>query len=200
MKMTSKKGNTSTMYIHAKWTTTSSWVVNTVQLNCLCYNTSTSSEKRFSLSRHNLSNITHRLQHTRSIVNVTSECRNSFENHSEHKVIYHRFEITDSEHSDLASGMNDCFDFIGIRETFIILKTNISTSLLDRALKDNENVLIHCAQGRSRSPSIVIGYLMRSKGLSFEAAFEQVKEARDYLQINRGFLRQLRDFETSLLS
>ena len=47
------------------------------------------------------------------------------------------------------------------------------------------NVLVHCAMGKSRSPSIVIAYLIRYEGFNYENAFELVhrKHRRTFPQI-----------------
>lgn len=44
--------------------------------------------------------------------------------------------------------------------------------------------------GISRSPTIVIAYLMIKKGLKAKVAVEKVKKARD-IRPNNGFLKQL---------
>uniref|UniRef100_A0A8C7Y4E2 Dual specificity phosphatase 19b n=1 Tax=Oryzias sinensis TaxID=183150 RepID=A0A8C7Y4E2_9TELE len=56
-------------------------------------------------------------------------------------------------------------------------------------------VLVHCNAGVSRSPSVVIGYLMIREGLSFDDAFSQVKQARPSSRPNSGFYQQLQNFE-----
>ncbi|KAJ5611825.1 dual specificity phosphatase [Penicillium herquei] len=51
-------------------------------------------------------------------------------------------------------------------------------------------VLIHCAAGKSRSPTIVIAYLMRKLRIPFNDAIKFVK-SKQKVKPNRGFLRQL---------
>ena len=53
---------------------------------------------------------------------------------------------------------------------------------------------LRSAAGISRSSSICIHYLMATKGLSFEDAFTQVKNARSIVCPNSGFRGQLRLF------
>lgn len=68
------------------------------------------------------------------------------------------------------------------------------------------SVLVHCAQGRSRSSALVICYLMLTKAsrkgdqsgdsddlLSVDEAFAVVKSSRDMAQPNANFMRQLHD-------
>ncbi|CAD8098242.1 unnamed protein product [Paramecium sonneborni] len=57
------------------------------------------------------------------------------------------------------------------------------------------SVLVHCAAGVSRSASVVIAYLMKTKGLGFSEAFNFVKKKRSVIQPNYGFIKQLRNYE-----
>lgn len=52
-------------------------------------------------------------------------------------------------------------------------------------------VLVHCSAGRSRSASVVIAYLMREEGLSYQQARASVVKARPVVQPNTGFSHQL---------
>eukprot|EP00878_Enallax_costatus_P016213 GHUV01017006.1.p1 GENE.GHUV01017006.1~~GHUV01017006.1.p1 ORF type:complete len:143 (+),score=28.82 GHUV01017006.1:64-429(+) len=56
-------------------------------------------------------------------------------------------------------------------------------------------VLIHCAQGMSRSGTIAIGYLMWRERLSYDTALAHVQQARAIVDPNEGFTLQLREFE-----
>uniref|UniRef100_A0A3Q3FNH1 Dual specificity protein phosphatase 14-like n=1 Tax=Kryptolebias marmoratus TaxID=37003 RepID=A0A3Q3FNH1_KRYMA len=58
--------------------------------------------------------------------------------------------------------------------------------------------LVHCSAGRSRSPALVMAYLMRSKGLSLHQAHKMVLECRPFIRPNAGFWRQLMDYERTL--
>eukprot|EP01017_Pseudomicrothorax_dubius_P011341 TRINITY_DN14221_c0_g1_i1.p1 TRINITY_DN14221_c0_g1~~TRINITY_DN14221_c0_g1_i1.p1 ORF type:complete len:213 (+),score=26.57 TRINITY_DN14221_c0_g1_i1:64-702(+) len=83
---------------------------------------------------------------------------------------YHKIDIYDSLDQDLFPYFEDCFEFI------------------DRA----ERIYVHCAAGVSRSPSIVIGYLMTRKNLSFEEALELVRSKRWIVDPNSNFVSQLK--------
>lgn len=56
---------------------------------------------------------------------------------------------------------------------------------------------MHCAQGVSRSASVLIGYLMSREGLSYEAALAQLQGARPCVAPNPGFALQLQEFARS---
>lgn len=49
------------------------------------------------------------------------------------------------------------------------------------------SVLVHCAAGVSRSATIVIAYLMRTKGMGFQEAMNFVKKRRGVICPNYGF-------------
>lgn len=54
----------------------------------------------------------------------------------------------------------------------------------------NDKILVHCAQGRSRSVSIVIAWIMQRYNISFPEAYAFVASKR-LLYINHGFVQQL---------
>lgn len=63
------------------------------------------------------------------------------------------------------------------------------------ALQSGGNVLVHCQQGVSRSPAIVIAYLIHDLGMSYEQAFALVKRRRPCINPNPGFVAGLRAWE-----
>ncbi|KAI5782796.1 protein-tyrosine phosphatase-like protein [Pyronema domesticum] len=60
---------------------------------------------------------------------------------------------------------------------------------------DNGRVLVHCVEGVSRSPSIVLAYLMSERGMSYKQALRVVKLRRGVVCPNLGFERQLKEWE-----
>lgn len=61
-------------------------------------------------------------------------------------------------------------------------------------------VLVHCYAGVSRSPALVIAYLMATKGWGLEEAYDFVKERRRIIKPNRSFINQLEQWEIELRS
>ncbi len=59
----------------------------------------------------------------------------------------------------------------------------------------NNKILIHCAEGISRAPALVCAYLMWKFHMDSDNAINFVKEKRSCVDINFGFLIQLRNFQ-----
>ena len=62
-----------------------------------------------------------------------------------------------------------------------------------------DKVFVHCAAGMSRSPTIVIAYLMWKKKLSLNDAIKFVKNKRPEISPNLNFMRQLQTFQDLLI-
>ncbi|KAL9656333.1 hypothetical protein ABK040_005100 [Willaertia magna] len=68
-----------------------------------------------------------------------------------------------------------------------------------KTCKDNgEKVLVHCQKGISRSASIIIAYLMAGEKMTFAAAYQLVKQCRKFIRPNKGFAKQLGEYEMEL--
>jgi len=76
---------------------------------------------------------------------------------------------------------------------------DIVDQIHDEIIKENA-VLIHCAQGVSRSASVVIGYLMKYEKMNFDDAYKHVKSLRSCINPNSGFVDQLKKYSKSLSS
>jgi Dual specificity phosphatase, catalytic domain len=111
------------------------------------------------------------------ILNVTSGVANYYE--SDEDVEYMQIRVADSPDEDLSRHFNDAIEFI------------------DAAVSNaSSNVLVHCRQGMSRSPTCIVAYLMAKKRMYLADAYRCVLEANGgELLINDGFKRQLMDFE-----
>ena len=100
-------------------------------------------------------------------------CEPFFPNEFKYKILY----IDDAIDENILSWLKEAFEFI------------------DSSIK---NIYIHCAMGISRSPTIVISYLMYKKKMKYEEAYDFVKEKRKVISPNSGFQEQLKKFETIL--
>ena len=75
-------------------------------------------------------------------------------------------------------------------EQVILHILNDTNILINKAMKTNKNVLVHCIYGQSRSVTVTISYLM-SLGYDLQSSIDKVKLARPCICINPGFLCQL---------
>ena len=92
---------------------------------------------------------------------------------------YHHLKIDDSPNQHISQFFAETFEFI------------------DEGVQTG-SVLIHCAQGRSRSVSFGISFIMRKKHLNFNRAFSKVQNKHSESNPNRGFVAQLQDYELVL--
>ena len=68
-------------------------------------------------------------------------------------------------------------------------------AFIEETRKANGKILVHCAQGVSRSVTLCIAYLIFSQKKSYAQAEEQLKKARGVANPNIGFIAQLMNFE-----
>ena len=61
-------------------------------------------------------------------------------------------------------------------------------------INSENNILIHCGLGVSRSASLVIFYLMKEKGWDYDTSYLYIKERRPSIDPNYGFSQQLRNY------
>lgn len=69
-----------------------------------------------------------------------------------------------------------------------------SNRFIYNAIAKGGKVLVHCIEGKSRSPAIVVAFLMRKKKMNFSDAYFLVKKERPMIEINQGFLKQLKEY------
>ena len=62
-------------------------------------------------------------------------------------------------------------------------------------IKSADKIFIHCVAGVSRSPTVVLGYLIRNRRMCLEEALKYIKSKRYEASPNPNFLRQLKEFE-----
>ncbi|KAI5456887.1 protein-tyrosine phosphatase-like protein [Mariannaea sp. PMI_226] len=80
---------------------------------------------------------------------------------------------------------------------------NSACVIIDDALRSNNGtgkILIHCSAGISRSPMIVIAYLMKRQNMALKAALGCVVCARPQISPNPGFIQQLKELEVQLFN
>ena len=61
-------------------------------------------------------------------------------------------------------------------------------------INSENNILIHCSLGMSRSASLVIFYLIKEKRWDYDTCYAYTKERRPIIDPNPGFEQQLREY------
>jgi len=72
--------------------------------------------------------------------------------------------------------------------------------LMDSYICENKTVVVNCYAGISRSSTIVIAYLIAKNKWSLEESINFVKSRRIIVNPNDGFINQLRNLQSTLLS
>ncbi|KAL4640189.1 dual specificity protein phosphatase 5 [Arapaima gigas] len=90
--------------------------------------------------------------------------------------------VEDSHTADIHSHFQEAIEFI------------------DGVKQAGGKVLVHCEAGISRSPTICMAYIMKTKRLQLEEAFDFIKQKRTLISPNFGFMGQLLQFETEIFS
>ena len=107
-------------------------------------------------------------------------CASGIKNFFPDNFKYYNINLLDSEKENIKQYFNESFDFI------------------DKAIKNGGNVLVHCHAGVSRSSTILIAYIMKSKKMKLNEVLELIKTKREKVNPNNGFLGQLKDYEKEL--
>ena len=69
---------------------------------------------------------------------------------------------------------------------------------MDAALAAGGCVLVHCAMGASRSATVIISWLMATRGWTLRRALNHCKRRRHQVRPNNGFFTALRDLDRKL--
>eukprot|EP00795_Rhopilema_esculentum_P002428 gene2428-18082_t len=116
----------------------------------------------------------------RYVLNVTHDLPNEFENETSFN--YLKLPVEDNWEGNLISLFPQAFAFI------------------EQARDSEENVLVHCVGGVSRSSTIVIAYLMLKHSYSLNDAYDFVKAKKSNISPNFNFMQQLLDLERTRVS
>ncbi|CAD8063819.1 unnamed protein product [Paramecium primaurelia] len=118
----------------------------------------------------NLLGITHVVNCAKEIPNYFNDVKQENKNF----IKYFQVPVLDLEEEPISDHFDEAYIFI------------------NDALSQQENkVLVHCAQGKSRSATIVLMFLMRNKQWTFDQTYEYVQKRRETISINDGFQFQL---------
>ena len=97
--------------------------------------------------------------------------------------------FTPSNFSEIIYYNIDLKDDVDVNLTNIII--NFINFLKEVSQNKNNKILIHCAEGVSRSPALVVAYLMWKYNMDSKTVIDIIKEKRKFVDINLGFLFQL---------
>ena len=102
----------------------------------------------------------------------------AFGNHYEpHEFIHKTIDVDDDFRTNIIQYFKECFSFI----------------------EGTDKVFVHCAAGMSRSPTIVIAYIMWKKQLYLNDAINFVRKKRPLISPNANFMNQLKIFDELLI-
>jgi len=109
------------------------------------------------------------------VLNVKDSCR--FPSYPEN---FLHVSLSDFGDTPLAKKFKKCFQF------------------LDDAKFKGQKALCHCQAGINRSPTIVIGYLMKSEGWTLKKSYGHVKDKRPIISPHENYFKQLLKLEMEL--
>lgn len=70
--------------------------------------------------------------------------------------------------------------------------------IIKKALNEGKQIIVHCAAGMSRSPTLVMAYMMIENRLTANEALEYIQTMRPTALPNTGFMQQLYSLEYTL--
>ena len=102
----------------------------------------------------------------------------AFGNHySPHEFIHKSIDVDDDFRTNIICHFKECISFI----------------------EGKDKIFVHCAAGMSRSPTIVIAYIMWKRKWRLNEAIKFVKEKRSIISPNDNLMNQLKIFEELLI-
>lgn len=99
-----------------------------------------------------------------------------------HQYCYKWIPVEDNHTADISSHFQEAIEFI------------------DCTRRAGGKILVHCEAGISRSPTICMAYLMKMRKFRLEEAFDYIKQRRSLISPNFGFMGQLLQYESEILS
>lgn len=117
-------------------------------------------------------------KHIQTVINVSSNIPCHFA--SENLFEYYQLPCEDSNNQSILEYFDRTFQLIHER------------------LTSQQHLLVHCQGGVSRSPSFVIGYIMKYHSKTFDQAYQWVKSKRTIINPNLNFVGQLSEYQRTL--
>lgn len=85
-----------------------------------------------------------------------------------------------------------------ISQTIVPQVLEEAIAYIEMAKQDKKRILVHCTLGKSRSASMILGFLMKEMKISLLEAYNYLKERRALIDPNDGFILQLLTWEKML--
>lgn len=102
----------------------------------------------------------------KKVVNVTQEISQYYADDFEYKT----YKLYDNNLDDITNFLEDAYNYITMTD---------------------DNILVHCYMGSSRSATIVVYYLMKKYNMSLEESIEYVKTRRNIVNLTTKFKEEL---------
>ncbi|XP_071505416.1 dual specificity protein phosphatase 2-like [Diadema antillarum] len=110
------------------------------------------------------------------VLNVSTECKNAFPK----SFAYLQVAVEDETSAQLEPRLQSATNFVA------------------EAIAGGGRVFVHCVQGKSRSSTCTIAFLMSNMGWTLKDSHDYLKDRRSIAAPNRGFLLQLSKFEKAI--
>jgi len=75
---------------------------------------------------------------------------------------------------------------------------NVSNEFINNVIENDRKILIHCTFGKSRSVTILAGYIISRFGMNPENALKAIKSKRNIINPNKFFVEQLDKYYNDL--
>jgi predicted protein tyrosine phosphatase len=111
-----------------------------------------------------------------AIINVTKEIPNYFKG----EFSYFNISLNDQNHDNFTNTQfKEVIEFI-------------------ESVPKEQNILIHCYMGSSRSATVIAAYMINKYGYSIDKCIELLRKKREIVNINKQFISNLEDYSLSL--
>ncbi|KAA6387125.1 MAG: hypothetical protein EZS28_017349 [Streblomastix strix] len=132
--------------------------------------------------------ITHVLNCAKEFISKSDDGKSPLEYKVPEGTIVHHLGIADNSAQPI--NFSEYFQFIDVA-LYGDQQTQSSSSSSSPIIHHQSRVFVHCEKGISRSPSIIIGYLMEKFHLTFAEAYRITFHQREEIEPNPGFIKQL---------
>ncbi len=105
---------------------------------------------------------------------------------------YKHLPLDDTPGEDLLACLEEAFSFLDQARS---LREQEKEEKEESKGQRHNRVLVHCVLGKSRSPALILAYLMKYENMSLKSAYSLVKQKREIVCPNNSFCSQLMRYE-----